>query len=80
MRYQIVTQAALLDPRFKKLAFDAYHVRKLEIAMEQLKANVCQVTITETENPTTVLGTNNNSTHPHYTSLHFHIIGLENVR
>lgn len=66
---EIVTQAALLDPRFKKLAFDGYHARKLEIAMDQLKAKVCQVTITETENPTTVLGTNNNSVPSTSTSL-----------
>jgi len=52
---EMVTQAALLDPRFKKLAFDGYHVRKLEIAMDQIKAKFCQVTITETENPTTVI-------------------------
>lgn len=66
---EIITQAALLDPRFKKLAFDGYHDRKLEIAMDQLKAKVCQVTITETENPTTVLGTNNNSVASTSTSL-----------
>jgi len=37
--------------------------------MDQLKAKVCQVTITETENPTTVVGTNNNSVASTSTSL-----------
>jgi len=55
----IITQAALLDPRFKKLAFDGYHVRKLEIAMEHLKKKVCQVPITETENPIDLSKTTN---------------------
>lgn len=66
---EIVTQAALLDPRFKKLAFDGYHVRKLEIAMDHLKTKVCQVIITETENPKTVIGTSNNNSTNDSTSL-----------
>lgn len=63
---EVITQTALLDPRFKKMAFDGYHVRKLEIAMEHLKNKVCQVTITETENPisesSTTTTTTNDST------------------
>lgn len=31
---EIVAQAALLDPRFKKIAFNGYHPRKLEITIE----------------------------------------------
>lgn len=59
---EIVTQTALLDPRFKKLAFDGYHVRKLAIAMDHLKNKVCQVTITETENPIAELSTTTTTT------------------
>jgi zinc finger BED domain-containing protein 1 (E3 SUMO-protein ligase ZBED1) len=46
---EVVTQSALLDPRFKKLSFNGYSPRKLQIAIEQLKQKVCQVTIAETE-------------------------------
>lgn len=49
---EIVSQAALLDPRFKKMAFDGYSPRKLELAIEQLKKKVCQVTLPGTDNPT----------------------------
>lgn len=54
---EVITQAALLDPRFKKLAFDGYHARKLEIAMDHLRTKVCQVTLPETENPIAESGT-----------------------
>ncbi|KAF0748448.1 zinc finger BED domain-containing protein 1-like [Aphis craccivora] len=49
---EIVTQAAPHDPRFKKMAFDGYSQRKLELAIDQLKKKVCQVTLSGTDNPT----------------------------
>jgi len=49
---EIVTQAALLDLRFKKMAFDGYSQRKLKLAIDQLKKKVCQVTLPGTDNPT----------------------------
>lgn len=49
---EIVTQAALLDPRFKKMAFYGYNTRKLDLAIDQLKRKVCQVTLPGIDNPT----------------------------
>lgn len=47
---ELVTQAALLDPRFKKLSFNGYNPRKLQIALDHLKTKVCQVNLPELEN------------------------------
>jgi len=59
---EIVTQAALLDPRFKKMAFNGFNQRKLELAIDQLKRKVCQVTLPGTANPTTSTIVENPST------------------
>ncbi|KAL4085334.1 hypothetical protein QTP88_027193 [Uroleucon formosanum] len=40
---EIVTQAALLYPRFKKIVFNRYNPRKLDLAIGHLKRKVCQV-------------------------------------
>lgn len=59
---EIVIQAALLDPRFKKVAFNGFNQRKLELAIDQLKRKVCQVTLPGTANPTTSTIVENPST------------------
>lgn len=50
---EIVTQAALLDPRFKKIAFSGYHSRKLDLAIELLKRKVCQMHLPGVDNEIT---------------------------
>lgn len=52
---ELLTQAALLDPRFKKLAFNGYSAYKLQIAIDQLKNKACQVTIPGSEDPNIVM-------------------------
>lgn len=42
---ELVTQATLLDPRFKKLAFSNISSNKLTVAMDRLKQKVCTVSI-----------------------------------
>ena len=59
---EIVTQAALLDPRFKKMAFNGFNQRKLEVAIDQLKRKVCQVTLPGAANSTTSTIVENPST------------------
>jgi len=43
----LVTQAALLDPRFKKLAFSNLSEQKLTNALNKLKQKVCSVQVVE---------------------------------
>jgi len=45
---ELVTQSALLDPRFKKLAFSNTSERKLTNAMSSLKRKVCSISIPNT--------------------------------
>lgn len=52
-------QAAFLNPRFKKLAFNSYNTQKLEKAIEKLKKKVCQVTIGTTNSNEENLNSNN---------------------
>lgn len=47
---EIVAQAALLGPRFKKIAYNCYHPKKLEITIEQLKKKICQVNLYGADN------------------------------
>lgn len=50
---EIVTQAAPLDPRFKKIAFNGYNPRNLDLPIDHLKRKVCQVILPGTDNLTT---------------------------
>lgn len=45
---ELVTQSALLDPRFKKLAFSNTSERRLTNAMSSLKTKVCSISIPST--------------------------------
>lgn len=45
---ELVTQSALLDPRFKKLAFSNTSERRLTNAMSLLRAKVCTISLPNT--------------------------------
>lgn len=49
----LVTQAALLDPKFKKLAFCNTSATKYKQAFEHLKAKVCSVSLPPSESTAT---------------------------